>query len=388
MYVAIVNTFNAKDVTNWAGIPYHLSELLEKMLGKDNVDCVHLPPFKRSSRSYLLGFFFNKVISKKYYTWGDKHEHKRNRKKVRIVLKKKYDLIITFEFFLVSLLKRENNKIVYWNDATFKNLINFYSGYSKLCNYCLTGGHSIQKEALNDCDAIIFSSDWAINTAVKYYQANPNKIQKISFASNLDPAHVPSETEINKIIESRDKKVIKLLFLGADWKRKGGDIAVQVLNNLNEKGFPAILFVVGANVPKSLEHNSNIIPLGFINKRYAEGKKKISQLLKESTYLILPTMADCTPVAFSEASSCALPILSTNVGGIPSVIKKNTNGYYFETDQFREGATHFIIDNLPETGNYSKLCESSFKHYSQEMSWKQVETKFVDVLRKLDLAQD
>lgn len=383
MKIAFINTFSSKDVSNWAGIPYYLTEHFESKFGKDKISCIQLRPFRRSLCSYLIGFYFNKVLGKKYYTWADKYLWKRANKSFRKKSIEKFDLIITFEFYLVPILKTDDNHVIYWNDATFNNLLNFYAGYTNLSLFCINSGHSIQKQAFERADSIIFSSDWAINSATQDYGINKNKLTKILFASNF--SYIPTEAEIHNIIEKRKGEVIKLLFLAVDWERKGGDKAVEVVENLNQLGYKCNLFVVGTSIPTKFRENANLISVGFINKKSIAGESKIIDLIKESTFLILPTMADCTPVAFSEANSLALPIVTTKIGGIPSVILNNQNGCYFDESVFTTKATDFIIQNLPSSDNYTKLCHNSYTRYTQEMSWKQVENKLSLIFDKISL---
>ena len=72
--------------------------------------------------------------------------------------------------------------------------------------------------------------------------------------------------------------------------------------------------------------------LGFIPKSTSEGKKKIYQLIADSHFLILPSIADCTPIVFSEANSLGVPCISRRVGGIPTIIKDDLNGKLFDRD--------------------------------------------------------
>ena len=383
MKLAFINTFDTKDVKNWAGIPYYLCQQLESKIGKDKIACIQLPSFRRTFRSYLTGFYYNKLLGKKYYTWADKRIVKAATDCFRQQEIEQFDIIITFEFFLVSILKTQHNQVIYWNDATFENLLGFYSGYSNLCGYCIRDGHALQKQAFLKADSIIYSSDWAIASARKFYGVDEKKLKKILFASNFK--FVPAESDIRTIIKRREENTVKLLFLAVDWERKGGDKAVEVVEKLNQLGVATQLFVVGMDIPVRFKNNGHLTPFGFVNKRSAEGENKLMELIKDSHFLILPTVADCTPVVFSEANSFALPVLTTNVGGIPSVIKKNENGYYFNDSEFVMEATDFIIRNLPSSENYRKLCYKSYFYYNREMSWHQVDKKLNLVFQELSM---
>src|SRR6185295_5200277 len=120
--------------------------MLEKLLGKENVFCIEIPEMKRDLTSYLSGFYLNRVVKKKYFSWADTRLLKK--KKYAGDLTKKFDLIITFQFFLVPLLKTNGEKIIWWSDATFNNLLNNYPYVTNVSEYSIKGAHSIQQIAL------------------------------------------------------------------------------------------------------------------------------------------------------------------------------------------------------------------------------------------------
>ena len=384
MKVAVINTYNAKDISIWSGTPYYISIFLDSFF-LNKVKYIQIPEMKRSIRSNLLGLYFNKIRNKRYYTWADEEHIENNKKMINLFLDEQYDLIITFQFYLVPLLKKNNNKVIHWNDANFKNLHNYYSGYSNFSNYSLKAAHNIQKQALQLSDIIIYSSDWAIDQAKSYYEVDIKKLRKILFASNLKVS-LKAE-EIKAVVHNRKSPVIKLLFVGADWERKGGEYAIKVLNELNNRSYKTLLYIVGVNINYAFSHNQNIIQLGYINKNSDEGEKEMIQLYKDCSFFILPSMIDITPVVISEANSFALPVISMQTGGIPSQIEKDINGNYFQSSEFVNKATEFIIQNLPTSVQYEKLCSSSFQHYHNNMSWDQVRRKFKNILSDLSLSE-
>jgi glycosyltransferase involved in cell wall biosynthesis len=380
MKVAVINTFDVKDIKNWSGIPFHLSVFLERFFGRDHIDFVAIP-LKRGVLSYLKGFYYNRVKKLNYLSDFDGDVLAANDKAFEGVRNKGYDVIITFQFFIIPNLKNPKSKIIFWSDATFQNLLNYYQYVSNLPSSGIKRIHAIQKEALKISDAVIFSSQWAGDSAVQRYETDPRKLNIIPFASNLNS--LPSPAEIASFIEKRNLSPLKLLFLGVDWERKGGDDAVKVLNNLNQKGIRAVLYAVGVEVPATYADNPNIISTGFINKNIAEGEAKIIELLKESTFLILPTKADCTPVVFSEANSYGLPVITTTVGGIASVVSADVNGCCFAIDDFVTGATAFIEKYGAASDAYRQLCLNSYRYYNEALSWDNLEEKFKTVLTAL-----
>jgi len=170
-------------------------------------------------------------------------------------------------------------------------------------------------------------------------------------------------------LESRPRDKCKLLFLGVDWFRKGGDIALEVTKQLNQAGFSAELTVVGCLpvVDGSLPNCVKV--LGFINKSTKDGREQLDRLISESHFLILPSTADCTPIVFCEANSFGVPCISTNVGGIPTVIKDGLNGKLFSLDAEIYDYCKYISDIFSNYSQYQCLALSSFNEYQTRLNW-------------------
>ncbi|MGN6530520.1 MAG: glycosyltransferase, partial [Ginsengibacter sp.] len=87
---------------------------------------------------------------------------------------------------------------------------------------------------------------------------------------------------------------------------------------LNEKYVKTELTIVGCSPPERVSLPDFVHVHGFIDKSKKEGKNLINKLYSENHFFILPTIAECTPVVFSEANSFGLPVITTNTGGISS----------------------------------------------------------------------
>ena len=92
MKVAVVNSFDVKDIKNWSGIPFHLSVFLERFFGTDNIDFVAIP-LKRGLFSYLKGLYYNRLKKLNYLSDFDGAVLAANNKAFKDVRTKGYDLI-------------------------------------------------------------------------------------------------------------------------------------------------------------------------------------------------------------------------------------------------------------------------------------------------------
>ncbi len=271
--------------------------------------------------------------------------------------------------------------IVFWADATGAGLINFYPQYNNLCQESLESWHMMEKQALEKCKLAIYASDWAAQTAIEYYGADPNKVKVVPFGANIDAS--PTFDDVKYLIEARPSNQCQLLFMGVDWYRKGGDVALKVAEGLNNVGLDTVLTVVGCEPIVEGAVPSFVKPLGFISKSTATGKKRINQLIAESHFLILPSKAECYGVVFCEANALGVPCLSTNVGGVPTIIHNGVNGQLFERDaeinEYRDYITR-LFDNYLD---YQSLALSSFNEYQSRLNWSVAGKTVKDLLKAI-----
>lgn len=383
MKLAYVTTFDARSLdtsSNWAGTGYYIPESLKKQ----SISVQYVGPL--NERIVLQGIckvkrHYHDFFSKKTYLKTlDPLILKSYAQQVSQELSKlETDVVLSATITPIAYL-RYHKPIVFWADATFQNLLNFYPQFTGLCEETIQNGHLMERLALQRCKLAIYSSEWAARTAIEYYKAEPSKIKIVSFGANITTDR--SFEEIKELIDSRPKHTCKLLFLGVDWFRKGGDLALEVAKKLNCAGLKTELTIIGGEPITDEPLPKFVKSLGFIRKS-DEGQKKISQLLADSHFLILPSLADCTPIVFCEANSLGVPCISRRVGGIPTVIKDGCNGKLFARESDATEYCKYIIELFSDFTQYKDLALSAFYEYETRLNWRVAGQKVKDLLTLL-----
>ena len=207
------------------------------------------------------------------------------------------------------------------------------------------------------------SSDWAACSAVQDYHIEPEHVYIVSLGANLDT--VPTR----EIIDARKLSgACRLLFMGVEWQRKGGDIAFETLLKLEEMGIEAELTVCGSVPPIGMTHpRMTVIP--FLDKNDERQAREIEKFYAMSDFLILPTRADCTPFVFGEANAFGLPVITTDTGGIASVIRNGENGYALPLQARGDDYADLIANIYHDEQRYLRLVQSSRAAFEERLNW-------------------
>lgn len=370
MKIAYVTTYNAQTLSGaneWSGLGYFIARSLKNQ----SIPLEYIGPLKekltlklvRKSKRYYYKLFQNKHYEKDADLLTLQNYSNQVSKKLAVT---KADIVFSATIRPIVYLECKQ-PIVFWADATCAGLVDFYPQYNNLCQESLENWHMMERLALQKCKLAIYASEWAAQTAIEHYNADPAKVKVVPFGANIDSYRTFGE--IKDLIESRPSNKCKLLFLGVDWDRKGGDIALKVTEELNNLGLNTELTVVGCQPIVEGSLPSFIKPLGFITKSTTEGKERINQLLAESHFLILPSKAECYGVVFCEANSLGVPCISRKVGGIPTIIKPNINGYLFDVNADITEYCNYIVHLFDNYADYKNLALSSFKEYQSRLNW-------------------
>lgn len=179
---------------------------------------------------------------------------------------------------------------------------------------------------------------------------------------------------INNVIEEAAQQPrnghsprVNLLFLGQIGNRKGVFDLLEVLAS-NKNDFKNRVHVTIGGIGeverlqktiKEKEFNGDVTFAGWV-----KGTKK-AELLNDCDVYILPSYNEGLPISVLEAMSYGKPVISTNVGGIPEIVKPGYNGWLFQPGDHEALTTIIkeVLDNrdkLQEYGNNSLLITRDY----------------------------
>ena len=191
--------------------------------------------------------------------------------------------------------------------------------------------------------------------------------------------NVPVEHNLEQIeawIAARCEAPCKLLFIGVDWDRKGGELALEAARILNSRGIPTVLQVVGCTAPPE----SFVENYGFISKSTAEGRATLRALYAAATCFIIPTRAEASAIVFCEASAYGLPAFTTQTGGVGDYVESGETGYCLPLAAPGMAYVDLIQSTLSDLEEYRRLSMNAYSRFRTLLNWESSVSTLVQML--------
>ncbi len=258
---------------------------------------------------------------------------------------------------LKGMMSRENYDIVHAFNVPSAFAMHYTKGKKKVLSI-----HGVFSDQVNILHSKIISSI-ASTTESKVLKwadklTTDSKITQKIYKEKLgfDFEYLPSAIDTIKLDKITDVKKTKkqIIYLGRDSYEKGIDILQKIESKLDGN----VLYCT------NLSWNDAMIEL------------------KKSSILVVPSRMESLPTNIKEAFYFKIPVIATNIGGIPELITDNQTGLlvpYDETEKFIK-----IINNLLSDQKLSDLLsKKAYDFVLNNMTWKKILPKYIEFYTNL-----
>jgi len=216
------------------------------------------------------------------------------------------------------------------------------------------GAKKIRKTFKKCIKVVALSQQWEefINNTIGYHNT--------VVITNIVP--YPQKQNIKK-----NGNAICFLFMGSISEKKGVFDLLKVITANKDYYKEKIKVVIGGNgetdrLKQYIAGNQLESIVKYAG--WVTGEQKI-QLLNECDIYILPSYNEGLPVSILEAMSYGKAIISTNVGGIPEIVKNGKNGYLLtvgDTEALEKSISNFLENReiIKSFGDYSERIIKDF----------------------------
>ena len=258
-------------------------------------------------------------------------------------------------FALFSTLKSLVNKETYDVVHAFNVPSAFAMRYAKAKKKVLSihGMYSEQVDALHSettANAAKFAESkvlkWAdkLTTDSKMVQRQYKEKLGVDFECILAPLDIEKFKDIPDV----PKKENQIIYIGRDSHEKGIDILRKIENKIN----------------------ANVVYCTNVDWKEAMTR------LKESAILVIPSRMESIPQVIKEAFYLKVPVIATNVGGIPELITHEQNGILVPSEN-PEKLVEAINHLVNEKEFSDKLAKNGYQYVLNNLTWEVLLPKYV-----------
>ncbi|MBZ9729768.1 glycosyltransferase family 4 protein [Salegentibacter sp. JZCK2] len=200
-------------------------------------------------------------------------------------------------------------------------------------------------------------------------------------AGYINLKYIPNSIFLrNYPIKSRRALKPKLLWVRAFAEIYNPMLALKLLEALLKEYPEAELCMVGPEKDKSFEEcvnyaKKNKLPVKFTGKLT---KSEWIELSKDYDIFLNTTNVDNTPVSLIEAMALGLPVVSTNVGGIPYLLQHKKTGLLVPPDD--SGTMLAALKHLLQHPDSAENLSQNARDQAEKYDWELVKQDWKNIL--------
>jgi len=229
-------------------------------------------------------------------------------------------------------------------------------------------------DRINAAKKVITISEYNKRYLIKKFHIPEEKIAVVHSGINLDYF-----TE-NSVLKNGEKIILSVARLHPV---KGLDNLIKACGILDNKRIDFKCFIIGRGEEKdNLEKLINELNLN--DKVFLLGAKpleEVREFYKKATVFVLPSRQETMGVTTMEAMASGLPVISTNIYGIPELVEHRVSGFLVSPDNEKEVA--FRIEKLLEDENIrARIGKMGRKKIEEKFSLETEINKLIEVCFK------
>lgn len=373
-HLLLVSTEELFNIKAWSGIPYSLRSALERQV--DRVTSFQPPRPRRTPLASVRRLLHGAA---RHPLWISQPTLRSNARAVEAeIARTRPDAVLSISSQCLVELAPQQCPVFLFSDAPYEA---FHQAYARWEQAPAALPRFVKEEAAagRRLDGLCFGSRWACDEAARLYDLPAQHRGKLH-VSPLGANWVPSlnREDILARIDTRTLEQIDFLFVGRDWERKGGPLAVEIIAGLRARGIPAHLHVVGCR--PELADSTSVTVHGPLYQTDREESSRLAELFFRSHFLLVPTVAECFGIVFAEAQAFALPPVSRSVHALPSIVDDGVTGLLLPPDAGPAPYVDRLATLLADPAAYRAMAVQARIRFETSLTWDDTAKHIVDAL--------
>lgn len=240
-----------------------------------------------------------------------------------------------------------------------------YCGFTNFTDKELEKRTESQRQFYDKCKGVFTMGQWLADFMVETGVLPVEKVHAVGAGINVDVASIDNTAKTGN----------KLLFVGKDFKRKGGELVIEAFQLLREKYISdAELYIIG---PEQKPYEGDIPGITFVGNTDKAG---VTRHLNMCDVFCMPSYFEAFGIAFCEALVYGLPCIARNKYAMKEIVRNGEDGYLLEGNSPQELA-ELMHKALPDEVMKEKV-RNNRAYYIEKYAWKTVADRMVEVLEE------
>jgi glycosyltransferase involved in cell wall biosynthesis len=361
------------DSTTWSGSSYYFFDSIRRSghLHK----AISAQPSKKIQFLYKL-LSFNPNIDKWKFKYHIDVDYYKQMTKVALSKIKKmddnyYNVILQVGAWY-DLTGIKGKVTVSYHDGNLYTLTKSPYGYPKIHEKYIKKTLNYEARLYKKIDYIFPMSKWLAGSFIKDFGIKSDKVLPVGAGINIPLRYT---TELNE----KDYSVPAILFIGKDFKRKGGDDLLSAFKSVKREIPRATLTIIG---PSYRINEEGVRNLGPISKMTDNGLKRIVEAYKEASIFVMPSLYEPFGIVFCEAMAFALPCVGANICAIPEIIVHQKSGLLVPPRD-EHALSDALITLLKNPSMCKEMGTEGQLRYRNYFTWDAVQSRIVNAISSI-----
>lgn len=353
---------------DWSGVPFFLASALEKLTGVDYFDFASPACAPRVASLQPM-----RLWRRANHFWAPWRSHAAARATARQVgaLPLEEPTVCFAAYSMPIAYLPRQLRTAFFHDAVMDQFLSLYGLQRRFSRIDRWADRRLEQRCIERADDIFYSSRWAQEEAMRRLAPGQrSKVHVVLIGGNLpDPSGVPAP----RLPQPR------FLFIGNDWERKGGAVALALYERLKVR-FPAARMSLVGKALGVKRPPAGCEIVGAMDKSDPRHVERVAELYEQSDFLLLPTRADCSSCVCAEAQlrGC-LPIV-TRVGGVPELVRHDETGFVFAMEDYPSAACRAIADLCEDVARFQRMRAEAHRHAWRHLRWDVIAARILSTL--------
>jgi glycosyltransferase involved in cell wall biosynthesis len=234
---------------------------------------------------------------------------------------------------------------------------------------------AIEREGYAIAHKIVTMSKRSTDYIVKHYNVSQHKVYMLPPGANIPERLLVSLDDRPQRCPRADRRRMVIGFIGLYPERKGLPTIADGVELLRRAGYDIHLHVIG-KCPPEISRRDGVTHYGVIDK--SVHMERFLEIVRNFDLGCMLSRAESTGIALLEFLRLGIPIMATDVGGIPDIVDLGAGQLVSPEIKASDLAEHFA-HLLDEPERLAELQESAWRR-RQNASWRRVVRELKTVL--------